>query len=137
MGALAASVPLAILAAASQVTSTIRLGPGGVMLPNHAPLSVAEGYRLLGTLAPGRVDLGHAPGTDSRTARTLRGAGAMIEKSFEHQLSDLIAYGTGDFPAGHPFAGTLAAPAGEGLFPRAAAVTGHGAGLRVAHQPEH
>ncbi|MCD0158943.1 LLM class flavin-dependent oxidoreductase, partial [Deinococcus sp. 6GRE01] len=44
MGALASSVPLAVLAAASQRTTRIRLGSGGVMLPNHAPLSVAEGY---------------------------------------------------------------------------------------------
>ncbi|WP_295815777.1 LLM class flavin-dependent oxidoreductase [uncultured Deinococcus sp.] len=136
MGALASSVPLAVLAAASQVTSTIRLGSGGVMLPNHSPLSVAEGYRLLGALAPGRVDLGlgRAPGTDGRTARALRGAGAMMEEPFERQLSDLIAYGTGEYPAGHPFAGTVAAPAGEGLFPPLWILSSSGHGAHVAAQ---
>ncbi len=136
MGALASSVPLAILAAASQVTQTIRLGSGGVMLPNHSALNVAEGFRLLGALAPGRVDLGlgRAPGTDGRTARALRGAGAMMEEPFERQLSDLIAYGTGDYPAGHPFAGTIAAPAGEGLFPPLWILSSSGYGARVAAQ---
>ncbi|GHF56843.1 luciferase family oxidoreductase group 1 [Deinococcus metalli] len=136
MGALASSVPLAILAAASQVTSSIRLGSGGVMLPNHAPLSVAEGYRLLGALAPGRVDLGlgRAPGTDGRTARALRGQGMLMDEPFEHQLADLIAYGTGDFPAGHPFAGTVAAPAGEELFPPLWILSSSGHGARVAAQ---
>lgn len=66
MGALASSVPLAVLAAASQRTSRIRLGSGGVMLPMRAPLSVAEGYRLLSALAPDRVDLG----LGARRART-------------------------------------------------------------------
>ncbi|THF88878.1 LLM class flavin-dependent oxidoreductase [Deinococcus sp. KSM4-11] len=136
MGSLASSVPLAVLAAASQVTSTIRLGSGGVMLPNHAPLSVAEGYRLLGALAPGRVDLGlgRAPGTDGRTARALRGQSALMEEPFERQLSDLIAYGTGEYPAGHPFAGTIAAPAGEGLFPPLWILSSSGYGARVAAQ---
>ncbi|PNY82249.1 LLM class flavin-dependent oxidoreductase [Deinococcus koreensis] len=136
MGALAGSVPLAVLAAASQVTSRIRLGSGGVMLPNHSPLSVAEGYRLLGALAPGRVDLGlgRAPGTDGRTARALRGASGMMEEPFERQLSDLIAFGTGEFPARHPFAGVLAAPAGEGLFPPLWILSSSGYGARVAAQ---
>jgi len=134
MGALASSVPLAVLSAASQRTSRIRLGSGGVMLPNHAPLSVAEGYRLLSALAPDRVDLGlgRAPGTDGRTARALRGAQGLMEESFERQLSDLIAFGTGHYPAGHPFAGTVAAPAGEGLFPPLWILSSSGYGAHVA-----
>ncbi|MVN86099.1 MsnO8 family LLM class oxidoreductase [Deinococcus sp. HMF7620] len=134
MAALASSVPLAVLAAASQRTTTIRLGSGGVMLPNHAPLVVAEGYRLLSALAPGRVDLGlgRAPGTDGRTARALRGANA--EEPFERQLAELLAFGTGTYPAGHPFAGTVAAPAGEGLFPPLWLLSSSGYGARVAAQ---
>ncbi|MFC5847416.1 LLM class flavin-dependent oxidoreductase [Deinococcus petrolearius] len=133
MASLASSVPLAVLAAASQVTSRIRLGSGGVMLPNHAPLAVAEGYRLLSALAPHRVDLGlgRAPGTDGRTASALRGAGN-YEEPFERQLSDLIAFGTGEFPAGHPYAGTVASPAGEGLFPPLWILSSSGYGAHVA-----
>ncbi|MDV6375526.1 LLM class flavin-dependent oxidoreductase [Deinococcus arenicola] len=136
MGAVASSVPLAVLAAASQVTRRIRLGSGGVMLPNHSPLAVAEGYRLLSALAPDRVDLGlgRAPGTDGRTARALRGASSMMEEPFERQLSELIAFGTGNFPAGHPFAGTVAAPAGAGLFPPLWLLSSSGYGAHVAAQ---
>lgn len=135
MRAVASSVPLALLAAASQVTSRIRLGAGGVMLPNHAPLSVAEGYRLLSALAPGRVDLGlgRAPGTDGRTALALRGpAAGLPETPFEYSLADLIAYGSGQFPATHPFAGTIAAPAGEGLFPPLWLLSSSGYGAATA-----
>ncbi|CAM3275748.1 LLM class flavin-dependent oxidoreductase [Deinococcus saxicola] len=136
MGAVASSVPLAVLAAASQVTRRIRLGSGGVMLPNHAPLAVAEGYRLLSALAPDRVDLGlgRAPGTDGRTALALRGAPGSMEEPFERQLSELIAFGTGNFPAGHPFAGTVAAPAGAGLFPPLWLLSSSGYGAHVAAQ---
>lgn len=114
MRALVSSVPLAVLAAASQRTSRIRLGSGGVMLPNHAPLQVAEGYRLLSALAPGRVDLGlgRAPGTDGKTAQALRAGAGYSDLPFEYQLADLMHFGSGHFPAGHPFAGTVAAPAG-------------------------
>ncbi len=136
MGAVASSVPLAVLAAASQVTRRIRLGSGGVMLPNHAPLAVAEGYRLLSALAPDRVDLGlgRAPGTDGRTARALRGAPGLVEEPFERQLAELIAFGTGQFPAGHPFAGTVASPAGEGLFPPLWLLSSSGYGAQAAAQ---
>lgn len=136
MGAVASSVPLAVLAAASQVTRRIRLGSGGVMLPNHAPLAVAEGYRLLSALAPDRVDLGlgRAPGTDGRTARALRGASGGMEEPFERQLAELMAFGTGQFPAGHPFAGTVAAPAGDGLFPPLWLLSSSGYGAQAAAQ---
>ena len=55
-------------------TSTIRVGAGGIMLPNHSPLMVAEAFGTLGTLYPGRIDLGlgRAPGTDQAAARALR-----------------------------------------------------------------
>lgn len=134
MQALASSVPLAVLSAASQRTKSIRLGSGGVMLANHAPLAVAEGYRLLSALAPGRVDLGlgRAPGTDGRTARALRGAAGLNEEPFEYQLSDLLSFGHGRYPQGHPFAGTLAAPAGEGLFPPLWILSSSGYGAQVA-----
>lgn len=131
---LASSVPLAVLSAASQVTSKIRLGSGGVMLPNHAPLSVAEGYKLLSALAPGRVDLGlgRAPGTDGRTAHALRGQAGLMEEPFERQLADLVAFGTGKYPAGHPFTGIIAAPDGPNLFPPLWILSSSGYGSHVA-----
>ncbi|MBB5233459.1 LLM class flavin-dependent oxidoreductase [Deinococcus budaensis] len=138
MGALAASVPAVVLAALSQHTSRLRLGAGGVMLPNHAPLAVAESYRLLSALAPGRVDLGlgRAPGTDGRTALALRGAAGLHEAPFEAQLDDLLAFGHGIFPAGHPFAGVTAAPADTAgrppLFPPLWVLSSSGYGARVA-----
>ena len=74
-------------------TSTIRVGAGGVMLPNHAPLQVAEQFGTLASLYPGRIDLGlgRAPGTDQATVRALRryydGADA-----FPHDVGELLAY---------------------------------------------
>ncbi len=132
MASLASSVPLAVLSAASQVTRRIRLGSGGVMLPNHAPLAVAEGYRLLSALAPDRADLGlgRAPGTDGRTALALRGS--RMEEPFERQLAELLSFGTGHFPDGHPFAGIVAAPVGADLFPPLWILSSSGYGSRVA-----
>jgi len=74
-------------------TSTIRVGAGGIMLPNHAPLQVAEAFGTLASLYPGRIDLGlgRAPGTDQPTARALRryfdGADA-----FPHDVLELLGY---------------------------------------------
>ena len=67
----ATSVPIAHVAAH---TTTIRVGAGGVMLPNHAPLTIAEQFGTLATLHPGRIDLGlgRAPGSDQNTTRALR-----------------------------------------------------------------
>ena len=73
MQSLVSSAPELLIAALSQRTTTLRLGAGGIMLPNHSPLKVAETFRLLEALAPDRVDLGlgRAPGTDMRTALAL------------------------------------------------------------------
>lgn len=81
MPGVASSSPAVILAHLAAHTSRIRLGSGGVMLPNHAPLAIAEQFGTLEALAPGRVDLGlgRAPGTDPRTAAALRGAGRQDE----------------------------------------------------------
>ena len=74
MPGIASSAPAVLLAALGAATSTIRIGSGGVMLPNHAPLVVAEQFATLEALYPGRVDLGlgRAPGTDPRTSQLLR-----------------------------------------------------------------
>jgi luciferase family oxidoreductase group 1 len=75
-------------------TSTIRVGSGGVMLPNHAPLVIAEQFGTLATLYPGRIDLGlgRAPGTDGLTARALRRGLNGTEDDFPGQVAELLAY---------------------------------------------
>ena len=99
MPAIASSSPAVLLAHLAAATSTIRVGSGGVMLPNHAPLVVAEQFGTLEALHPGRIDLGigRAPGTDQYTAlalrRTMEGLSA---EHFPEELQDLIAYFTGD-----------------------------------------
>ena len=74
MPAVASTTPPVLAAAAAARTSRIRVGSGGVMLPNHAPLVVAEQFALLESLHPGRIDvgIGRAPGTDQRTVLALR-----------------------------------------------------------------
>ena len=87
----ATAVALAHVAAA---TSTIRIGAGGIMLPNHAPLVIAEQFGTLAALHPGRVDLGlgRAPGTDMATARALRRTLAGDVDSFPQDVLELIGY---------------------------------------------
>ncbi len=113
MPGIATTSPEIILAHIGHVTSRIRLGAGGVMLPNHAPLKVAESYRLLEAMYPGRIDLGlgRAPGTDSVTALALRRSRqALVADDFLQQLGELMAFDDDGFPAGHPFAHVLAMP---------------------------
>jgi luciferase family oxidoreductase group 1 len=99
MPSIASSAPAVLIAHLAASTSTIRLGSGGVMLPNHAPLVIAEQFGTLEALHPGRIDLGigRAPGTDQRTAlalrRTMEGLSA---EAFPEELQDLIALFTGD-----------------------------------------
>jgi luciferase family oxidoreductase group 1 len=75
-------------------TATIRVGSGGVMLPNHSPLVIAEQFGTLESLYPGRIDLGlgRAPGTDQTTARALRRNLAAVEDSFPQDVMELLAY---------------------------------------------
>jgi luciferase family oxidoreductase group 1 len=77
----------------SGATSTIRVGSGGIMLPNHAPLVIAEQFGTLATLYPGRIDLGlgRAPGTDMATARALRRGGERSD-AFPQEVIELMAY---------------------------------------------
>jgi luciferase family oxidoreductase group 1 len=112
---LASSAPEIMIGHVAQATEHIRVGSGGVMLPNHASLKVAEMFRVLEALHPGRIDLGigRAPGTDPRTALALRRSReAMGAEDFPEQLAELLAFsGEGDgFPAGHPFRSVHATP---------------------------
>jgi luciferase family oxidoreductase group 1 len=114
MPAIASTTPEIMITRAGMVTTRIRLGSGGVMLPNHSPLKVAESYRLLEAMLPGRVDLGlgRAPGTDPTTALALRRSReAVYADDFPTQLGELLAFGgQREFPRGHPFAGVRAQP---------------------------
>jgi luciferase family oxidoreductase group 1 len=94
-------------------TETIRIGSGGIMLPNHSPLVVAEQFGTLASLHPGRVDLGlgRAPGTDPKTARALRrNLDADFADSFPHDVQELQSY----FGPSTPGQSVRAVP-GEGL----------------------
>src|ERR1700744_6787604 len=93
-GALAGSTPEVLLAYLGSQTKNIRIGSGGVMMPNHSALKVAENFRMLEALFPGRVDLGmgRAPGTDRLTASMLNPSNQFREQDFIEQLYDLSNY---------------------------------------------
>lgn len=98
MPGIASAATAVIIGHVAAATTTMRIGAGGVMLPNHAPLMVAEQYGTLATLYPDRIDLGlgRAPGTDMATARALRRHMAP-EDSFPQDVQELIGY-FGDMP---------------------------------------
>ncbi|MGW1155014.1 LLM class flavin-dependent oxidoreductase [Streptomyces rubiginosohelvolus] len=131
MPGVASSSPAVILAHIAAHTERIRLGSGGVMLPNHAPLVIAEQFGTLEAMAPGRVDLGlgRAPGTDGATAAALRRSDRLNEGAddFPQQLMELIRFLDDDFPDGHPYARIHAVPG-----PVQATSPG---GVQSAHRP--
>jgi luciferase family oxidoreductase group 1 len=113
MPGVASSAPEIVIGHVAVGTTRIRVGSGGIMLPNHAPLKVAESFRVLEALHPGRIDLGigRAPGTDHVTALALRGSrSALGGEDFPRQLGELLAFSTDSFPAGHPFRSVRAVP---------------------------
>ena len=104
---LAGAAPEIMIARVAAATSEMRVGSGGVMLSHYSPLKVAEQFRVLETLYPGRIDLGvgRAPGSDQITARALQaGPGAIGVEYFPSQVRDLLGYLGGGLPADHPFA---------------------------------
>jgi len=113
---ISSATPEVLIAAISQVTTTIRLGSGGVMLPNYSPLKVAETFMALEALAPGRIDLGlgRALGADGITGRAL---GSQMSDVFPQYFALLSAWlldaaGKEPFPSPHPFANVKASPSG-------------------------
>ena len=107
MAAIASSAPAVLIAHQANATSTLRIGSGGVMLPNHSPLVVAEQFGTLEALHPGRIDLGlgRAPGTDPHTARALRRDGDLRADTFPDDVVELISYLLPhEGPSVHPFA---------------------------------
>lgn len=110
----ASSSPELMIGQIAAATERIRVGAGGVMLPNHSPLRVAEQFKVLAALFPDRIDLGigRAPGTDQMTALALRRSReAMSADDLPEQLGELLAFsGVRPWPDGHPFAHVRAAP---------------------------
>lgn len=131
MPGVASSSPAVILAHLAAQTASIRLGSGGVMLPNHAPLVIAEQFGTLEAMAPGRIDLGlgRAPGTDGATAAALRRTDRLHEGAdeFPQQLAELTRFLDDDFPDGHPYSRIHAVPG-----PVQATAAG---GVQSAHRP--
>ena len=120
MPMIASSAPEIMIGQVAAATSHIRVGSGGVMLPNHAPLMVAERFKVLEALFPGRIDLGlgRAPGTDPATSYALRRRqGVSEEDDFLDRFNELMLFETRGFPAGHPFANVKAMPADVPLPP--------------------
>lgn len=116
MTSLASSAPEILIAHLLTVTSRIRVGAAGIMLPNHAAYKVAETFRSLLAIAPGRVDLGlgRAPGTDPLAAHVLRrGLQVDAAREFPSQVAELLGFLGDGFPEGHPYAPLVAAPVVE------------------------
>lgn len=116
----ASSAPEIMIGQVAAVTKNMRVGSGGVMLTNHAPLMVAERFKMLEALFPGRIDLGlgRAPGTDQVTAFALRRR--MEEREgddFLERLQELYLWETRDFPQNHPFQKITVMPSGVPLPP--------------------
>src|SRR5919107_110064 len=93
MPGIASAATSVVIAHVAAGTSTIRVGAGGIMLPNHSPLVIAEQFGTLAALFPGRIDLGlgRAPGSDQLTVRALRRHPAAAE-SFPHDVAELMYY---------------------------------------------
>jgi luciferase family oxidoreductase group 1 len=113
LASVASPAPDVMIGQIAAVTNRIRVGSGGVMLPNHAPLVVAERFKMLEALFPGRIDLGlgRAPGTDGPTAYALRSRLDGREgDDFLERLHELTLWETRDFPSGHPYNNVVAMP---------------------------
>ncbi|MCP1846639.1 MULTISPECIES: LLM class flavin-dependent oxidoreductase [unclassified Bradyrhizobium] len=120
LASVASPAPDLMIGQIAAVTEHIRVGSGGVMLPNHAPLVVAERFKMLEALFPGRIDLGlgRAPGTDGATAYALRSRLDRREgDDFLERLHELTLWETRDFPPGHPYNNVVAMPDDSPLPP--------------------
>jgi luciferase family oxidoreductase group 1 len=110
------TAPEVVMAAIGATTNRIRIGSAGVMLPHYSALKVAEQFRVLDAIAPGRIDLGlgRAPGSDGRTAYALNPHASQGVDNFPEQIRDLMAWVSGDpLPENHAFAAIRAFPQGE------------------------
>ncbi|HEV2147193.1 MAG TPA: LLM class flavin-dependent oxidoreductase [Longimicrobiaceae bacterium] len=114
----AGSAPEVLIPMVASATRTIRVGSGGVLLPHYSPLKVAEQFRVLETLFPGRIDLGmgRAPGGDPLTAGALRYGRSVPVEAFPQQVEELARWlANEDFPRDHPWRRVRAMPRGPGV----------------------
>ncbi len=114
----AGTAPEILISAIAATTTRIRVGSAGVMLPHYSSLKVAEQFRLLEAVAPGRIDLGlgRAPGSDGRTAFALNPLAETAADHFPAQVRDLLAWLAGEkLVEGHPFRDIIAQPGGPTL----------------------
>ncbi len=116
MPSIASSAPEILIDRVACSTERIRVGSGGIMLQNHAPLQVAEAFHTLAALHPGRIDLGigRAPGTDPTTSAALR---PFDPSRFAEQMAELIGLSRGDLPPDHPFTRVRVVPSEVRLPP--------------------
>jgi len=139
---LAGSSPEVLIGQVAARTTRLRVGAGGVMLQHYSPLKVAENFRVLETLFPGRIDLGigRAPGADPLTARALRADGRL--EDFPRQVADVLAFVANRVPPDPAFAKVVAMPSGPtapevwllGSSDESAAVAAHfGTAFSFAH----
>ena len=115
IAALADPCPEILLTRVAAATQRIRVGTGGVLLPYYSPLKVAEVFRMLEALFPGRIDLGigRAPGGDQITAQAVSRGHYTFAEDFPQQVRDLVGFLDASLPGDHPFARVKAMPAGD------------------------
>ncbi len=133
MPSVASAAPEVLIAHVAAHTRALRVGSGGVMLPNHAPLRVAEAFRTLAALYPGRIDLGlgRAPGSDAHASRALR---AVDGEHFAELLAELLIWsGHDELPPGHPMRALQAMP-DDAPLPPIWLLGSSGASARMAGQ---
>ena len=118
---IASSAPDIMIGQVAAITQNMRVGSGGVMLPNHAPLMVMERFKVLEALFPGRIDLGlgRAPGTDQVTSLALRRRQDTTgeQDDFLDRFQEMILFESKGFPPNHPFSKVAAMPTGVPLPP--------------------
>lgn len=115
LAALADPCPEILAARVAAETASMRVGTGGVLLPYYSAMKVAEQFRMLEALYPGRIDLGigRAPGGDHMTALAVAEGRSLGAENFPEQVQYLTAFLAGGLPPGHPLGGVKAMPAGE------------------------
>ena len=130
MPGIASSSPEILIEHIASATSRIRVGSGGIMLPNHAPLRIAEAFHTLETLHPGRIDfgVGRAPGTDPLTSRAMHPFNA---EHFPQQLQEVLGLSGSSLSRDHPFHSVRVVPSGV-RFPPVWVLGSSGASARFA-----
>lgn len=128
--------PDLLTAHAAAVTKHIRVGSGGIMLPNHSPLKVVENFSILEALHPGRIDLGmgRASGTDGVTHSALRNNNEPLTgQAILNQLMEILAFFNRDFPDGHPYENIQPSP-DSSLRPNLYMLGSSDGGMKIAAQ---